>query len=178
MRPVHGSTLSLAIDHIHVRVRDPGCLGGHRVAALSAPTLILDRRSMMDDRRVAALAPGWSLGRPRDPRISCVAGPCGSNPVRNLVTRDPPSSRFSRQKAGTGPLVTRTHAEMVPREPSSSTTWSPGNHLPRCPWAAGPQRTRLCGQMVPGGTTLFEMWILKTQPPRASPGEKPTLILW
>jgi len=98
--------------------------------------------------------------------------------VRNLVTRDPPFSRLSRQNAGTGPLGTRIHAEMVPRDPGSSAAWTPGDHLHGCPWTAGPQRTRICGQMVPGGTTLFEMWILKTQPPRASPGEKPTLILW
>ena len=104
--------------------------------------------------------------------------PLGTNPARNVVTKDPPSWCLSRRKAGAGPLVTRLQAEMVPREPSSRAAWSPGNHLPRCPWAAGPQRTRMCGQMVTGGTTLFEMWLLGTQPPRASPGEKPTLVLW
>ena len=85
-----------------------------------------------------------SLGGPWDPRIPRPGGPWGTNLGRNLVTRDPPFSRLSRQNAELGPLVTRIHAKMVPGDPGSSATWSPGDHLHGCPWTGGPQGTRIC----------------------------------
>jgi len=93
-----------------------------------------------------------------------VGGPWGSKPVGNLVTRDPPSWRSGHEDAGSGPLVTRLRAEMVPREPTSSDTWSPRNHLARCPRTPGPQGTRICVRIVPRGSTSRATWSLVHHP--------------
>ena len=84
----------------------------------------------------------------------------------NLVTRGPPSWRSGHEDAGSGPLVTRPRAEMVPREPTSPGTWSPRNHLARCPRTPGPQGTRFCVRMVPRGSTSRATWSLVHHPRR------------
>ena len=93
-----------------------------------------------------------------------VGGPWGSKPVGNLDTRDPPSWRSSHEDAGSGPLVPRLRAEMVPREPTSPGAWSPRNHLARCPRTPGPQGTRICVRIVPRGPTSRATWSLRDHP--------------
>ena len=95
-----------------------------------------------------------------------MGGPWGTNPVRNVVTRDPPFWRSAHEDAGSGPLVTRLRAEMVPRDPTSSGTWSPRNHLARCPRTPGPQGTRICVRMVPRGSASPATWSLVHHPRR------------
>ncbi|MDK2930342.1 MAG: hypothetical protein PWR07_473 [Bacillota bacterium] len=107
---------------------------------------------------------GWS-SKDQDLRVG---GPWGTNPVRNLVTRDPPFWRSGHEDAGSGPLVTRLRAEMVPRGPTSSGTWSPRNHLARCPRTPGPQGTRICVRMVPRGSASPATWSLVHHPPAAA----------
>ncbi len=97
-----------------------------------------------------------------------VGGPWGSKPVRNLVTGDPPSWRSGHEGAGSGPLVTSLRAEMVPRGPTSSGTWSPRNHLARCARTPGPQGTRICVWVVPRGSTPQATWSLVHHPRRRS----------
>ncbi|MDK2932165.1 MAG: hypothetical protein PWR07_2296 [Bacillota bacterium] len=104
----------------------------------------------------------WS---PRDQDLR-VGAPWGTNPVRNLVTRDPPSWRSGHDDAGSGPQVTRLRAEMVPRGPTSSGAWSPRNHLARCPRTPGPQGTRICVWVVPRGSTSQATWSLVHHPRR------------
>ena len=105
---------------------------------------------------------GWS-SKDQDLRA---AGPWGTNPERNLVTRDPPSWRSLHEDAGSGPLVTRLRAKMVPWGPTSPVTWSPRNHLARCPKTPGPQGTRFCVRMVPRGSTSRATWSLAHHPRR------------
>ena len=105
---------------------------------------------------------GWS-SKDQDLRAG---GPWGTNPERNLVTRDPPSWRSIHEDAGSGPLVTRLRAKMVPWGPTSSVTWSPRNHLARCPKTPGPQGTRFCVRMVPRGSTSRATWSLVHHPRR------------
>ena len=103
---------------------------------------------------------GWS-SRDQDLRA---AGAWGTNLERNLVTRDPPSWRSLHEDAGSGPLVTRLRAKMVPWGSTSPVTWSPRNHLARCPKTPGPQRTRICVRMVPRGSTSRATWSLMDHP--------------
>ena len=105
---------------------------------------------------------GWSS---KDQELRAT-GPWGTNLERNLVTRDPPSWRSIHEDAGSGPLVTRLHAKMVPRGPSSPVTWSPRNHLARCPKTPGPQGTRFCVRMVLRGSTSRATWSLAHHPRR------------
>ncbi|MDK2931704.1 MAG: hypothetical protein PWR07_1835 [Bacillota bacterium] len=93
-------------------------------------------------------------------------GPWGTNPVRDLVTRDPPFWLSGDQDAGSGPLVSRLRAKMVLGGPTSSSTWSPRNHLARCPKTPGPQGTRFCVRAVPRGSTSPATWSLVHHPRR------------
>jgi len=115
---------------------------------------------------------GWS-SKDQDLRA---AGPWGTSPDRNLVTRDPPSWRSGDEDAGSGPLVTRLRAKMVPWGPSSPATWSPRNHLARCPKTPGPQGTRICARLVPRGSTSRATWSLAHHPRRRQrrPGHERT----
>ena len=115
---------------------------------------------------------GWS-SRDQDLRA---AGAWGTNLERNLVTRDPPSWRSLHEDAGSGPLVTRLRAKMVPWGSTSPVTWSPRNHLARCPKTPGPQRTRICVRMVPRGSTSRATWSLVHHPRRrpTRPGHERT----
>ena len=105
---------------------------------------------------------GWSS---KDQDLRAI-GPWGTNLERNLVTRDPPSWRSGVEDAGSGPLVARLRTKMVPWGPSSSSTWSPRNHLARCPKTPGPQGTRICVRMVPRGSTSRATWSLVHHPRR------------
>jgi len=115
---------------------------------------------------------GWS-SRDQDLRAG---GPWGTNPERNLVTRDPPSWRSLHEDAGSGPPVTRLRAKMVPWGPTSSVTWSPRDHLARCPKTPGPQGIRFRVRMVPRGSTSRATWSLVHHPRRRSrrPGHERT----
>ena len=105
---------------------------------------------------------GWS-SKDQDSRAG---GPWGTNPVRNLITRDPPSWRSGDEDAGSGPLVTRLRAKMVPWGPTLPVTWSLRNHLARHPKTPGPQGTRFCVRMVPRGSTSRATWSLVHHPRR------------
>jgi len=105
---------------------------------------------------------GWS-SKDQDLRVG---GPWGINLERNLVTRNPSSWRSGDQDAGSGPLVTRLRANMVPWGPTSPVTWSPRNHLARYPKTPGPQGTRFCMQMVPRGSASRTTWSLVHHPRR------------
>jgi len=108
----------------------------------------------------AVPAPGWCSGD-QDLRAT---GPWGTNLERNLVTKDPPLWRSGDEDAGSGPLVTRLRAKMVPWGPSSPVTWSLRNHLARCSKTPGPQGTRICVQMVPRGSASRVTWSLVHHP--------------
>ena len=107
---------------------------------------------------------GWS-SKDQDLRAT---GPWRTNFERNLVTRDPSSWRSGDEDAGSGPLVTRLRAKMVPWGSTSPVTWSPRDHLARSPRTPGPQGTRTCVRMVPRGSTSRATWSLTDHPRRRS----------
>ena len=110
---------------------------------------------------------GWS-SKDQDLRAT---GPWGTNLEQNLVTTDPPSWRSIHEDAGSGPLVTRLRAKMVPRGPGFACGWSPGDQRREQP---GPLWTTPCGgqgvlvtrgpgrgaKLVPRGPSSRGIWSL------------------
>lgn len=109
------------------------------------------------------------VGGPRRTGMCRQGDPQGIDPLRKLVTDDPPSRPPDPEDAKAAPQVIRVSGELIPGGPALSRTWAPRNQLRRWSRRDGPCGTRIGFRMITTGPASSIAWAYGSHLRRRTP---------